>query len=631
MWFFIRSLKKDFNKISQVFFDTPYYMMPFFIVMALLLFTLLLPVRFILLGSFALKTMEEPAIVASETPSLSLSLSSDAAVLNITPTASGSFDSTSITASVTTDNVSGYQLTLAANTDALTGETASIPTLATTASEADFPSNHFGYKIGSDTTDYLPVPLENTIVGGSAGPVLSDPTDVILGAKVSTAIASGTYSGVSIMFMATANLPTDPEIPTDPNTDPTDPTDPTDSNTEPTDPDTPSSDDSTSLYYAISALSQGDFDVATINDAISTDNSGVFTYTGEHSDAGTEPIYFYRGILDSSFADTYGSSGDGALTPNYVKLTKANSGTDSGSASSSENASPDTCWRILRTTGTGGVKLIYNGLWTDSTCAHSGEEVFPDESTVYYNRTETYADVTDCIMTSSENCGTLGRITYAGYNYNVDYAYPYQVTTSTDNSVLFNNDTASHARATLEAWYASTFGYSTIDAFESSAGYCNDRTIYDTSGTALSSTVPFVTSANNLYYFGAHLRLVSGSTPSLTCTNTTTHDLLDQNLGKSFPVALLTADEAALAGAGYKNTEASSTTSFITSGAAYWTLSPNQFSLGVPSIFAVSTKGELVSQSVFTLRGLRPVISLTKGTHFTSGTGTATSPWVVKY
>ena len=105
-----------------------------------------------------------------------------------------------------------------------------------------------------------------------------------------------------------------------------------------------------------------------IQATITTANSGVFKYNsatdafGADSD-NTKPdgakadIYYFRGILDSNLSGTsddssYGSMGDGVTWPNYVRL-------------------GDTCWRIVRTTASGGVKMVYNGLYSTGTTANS--------------------------------------------------------------------------------------------------------------------------------------------------------------------------------------------------------------------------------------------------------------------
>ncbi|MDO4526615.1 MAG: hypothetical protein Q4B87_00795 [Candidatus Saccharibacteria bacterium] len=369
------------------------------------------------------------------------------------------------------------------------------------------------------------------------------------------------------------------------------------------------------LYDTIAAKSKGDFDMSTINTGLTTSNSGVYRYTGSSSDgASTNNIYFYRGIIDSSFASTYGSTGDGTLYPNYVKLT---------------TGSNTTCWRIFRTTGSGGVKMIYNGLWTGSTCANAQTSA-QLSSTVYYNRPSTYASAS--CSSSNAYCGTQGFITYAGYNYNNTYAYNNtSYTSAVNNSTLFNNGTASNIRTQVENWYTSTIGTSYSSLFETNAGYCNDRTTYtSTSGSAATTTVPYKTSSATVY-FGSYIRNITNGAPTLQCPNTSGNDLLNGTTGKSYPVALITADEAALAGNGCSGKEAYSKTSYLTSGSVFWSLSPGyRYSSGDVYVFGVRSGGNLNLNYAFGAISARPVVSLTPGTTIKSGSGTAADPWVVQ-
>ena len=153
-----------------------------------------------------------------------------------------------------------------------------------------------------------------------------------------------------------------------------------------------------------------------------------------------------------------------------------------------------------------------------------------------------------------------------------------------------------------------------------------------------------------VYNFGAYPRLAStAQLPSLACGNKYSQidrsivDLYRYNGANGaagsttanylkYPAALLTADEAALAGSGRSN----STTpyhkkSFLYSGSYFWLLSPDgRNSSGVTFGFAQysngATSGEIVSG---TMPGVRPAISLKSGTTAVSGSGIATDPWVV--
>ena len=276
---------------------------------------------------------------------------------------------------------------------------------------------------------------------------------------------------------------------------------------------------SASLYDAVASLSKGTFSNDNINDALTTNNSGVYSYNGSHSDnSSANTVYFYRGILDTSFdilygSTKYGSAGNGMNYPNYVKLVTNNIAT---------------CWRIFRTTGSGGVKMIYNGVWTGSTCANYGDSA--NALSTYWNR-GTPND-------SSDNYGTNGFATYVGYNYNSTYAYNNtSYTSAISNTTLFNNGTASNIRTQVESWYKSTITTNYSSLFETNAGYCNDRSTYNYDGASQTTSVPYdvLSSNGNTYaiHFGAYIRLLDNASPSLQCPNITGLDLLNGTVGKS--------------------------------------------------------------------------------------------------
>ncbi|MBR2766642.1 hypothetical protein IKD67_00945 [Candidatus Saccharibacteria bacterium] len=389
----------------------------------------------------------------------------------------------------------------------------------------------------------------------------------------------------------------------------------------------------TVLYDAVAGMTKGTMasNNIGINDAIVaptaetpiSSNSGVFTYNGSHSDAAsTHTIYFYRGILDTyGNTGTYGSNGLSDAYPNYVVLSTAS---NKGSLTTS-----NTCWRIVRTTGSGGVKMVYNGKWTGSTCANSSTSANA-VSSIYFNRGNPST-------AGSDNYGTKGFITYVGYNYNNTYAYNNtSYTSNVDNSTLFNNGTASNLRTQLESWYSgSSSGMSAYTSkLETSAGWCNDRTTY-TSNSATASpttqTIPYKTSSAAVY-FGAYHRLATdNAAPTLQCPNTTGNDLLTTSKGMSYPAAPLTADEAALAGSGFSGKEAYHANSYLCSRSNFWLLSPYyRYSSGSVYEFNLYWDGGRLNYDyVSSAYGVRPSISLKPGISSVNGSGIATDPWIV--
>ena len=395
-----------------------------------------------------------------------------------------------------------------------------------------------------------------------------------------------------------------------------------------------------SLYDTIALISKGKQTVADLQTEIATpteeapvsSNSGVFEYDpgtfGLASDAAnTHPIYYYRGVLDSyGNTGTRGSNGLSDAYPNYVKLNN------------------NTCWRIVRTTGSGGVKMIYNGAYTNNTCANATTAV-------------------QLTTTSPFNTGsaTIGETTYSGLGEQNMHAVGYTysdvaagTTSATSVSTLFGssgNDTTTNTNDSIikqyleSGWYNDNMA-SYTSMLEPNAGYCNDRTTYPSDSYAKTdqldestTVIPYGTTGMTAYYYGAYTRDQNAAqNPSLTCPrgvvdlySTTTASGGNGQL--NYPVALLTTDEVTLAGSGYSGATGSvyHAKSFLRSGSNFWLLSPyNRTASGLTGEFYLNTNGRLSSSSVYRAYGVRPVISLTPGTSITGGNGTATDPWTVE-
>jgi len=392
------------------------------------------------------------------------------------------------------------------------------------------------------------------------------------------------------------------------------------------------------LYDKVTAMSKGTQTLAQLRAAITvptsadrtqdTSNSGVYEYNtsvfGAATDAAsTHKIYYYRGVLENSVG-SYGSDGSATTYPNYVILDADGSKTTT-----------DTCWRIVRTTGSGGVKMIYNGKWTGSTCANA----------------TTNAQVTTQGFNATSNIGNKSIIA-TGYTFNPSYK---TTTGSTAYSTLFGSNTSYSGNSTPSSmktyientWFTNINSYSSI--LEPSAGYCNDRTIYTaTSGTGAQTAVadsysistPYTTASSGItvYYFGARIRTTTTvQAPTLGCPRSnadlyTTSSASNGNKQLAKPAALITADEASFAGSGYS----SSTTpyhanSYLRSGSNFWLLSPNyRSSNGYANGFILNSNGNLNFYGVNLAFGVRPAISLKEGTEVSSGSGTATDPWVIE-
>ena len=301
------------------------------------------------------------------------------------------------------------------------------------------------------------------------------------------------------------------------------------------------------LYYEI----KSNADTATTIDFSKTseqDNTnGIYMTTD--TDSG-KPVYYYRGNVDNH-----------VIFANF-------------------------CWRIVRTTETGGVKLIYNGVPTDGQCNNIG-----DATTIG----------------NSEFNLSINDAKYVGYKYGGSIDATANTTDSTIKTVVeewFKNNMISYSTGKLE---------NTV--------YCNDRSY----------------TANNPYlYFEAFTRLQFNKTPTLECKNAKdkfTVSASNGNGASRYLVGLITADEIAYAGGvfGFSNANSSF---YLYTGQAYWTLSPAYFDTpySMALEFVLLSGGMLYYSPVDgdgRSLGIRPSVSLLQGTVLSSGSGTATDPYIV--
>lgn len=379
------------------------------------------------------------------------------------------------------------------------------------------------------------------------------------------------------------------------------------------------------LYDAVSSLAKGTQTTSDLKTALTTDNSGVFTYDSTEfgvssDDSNDYNIYYYRGVLDDDLdgtTSTYGTNGNSAFYPNYVKLTDKDSGVV-------------TCWRIVRTTGSGGVKIIYNGLFgatTANSCANATENTHVINSS-YTGSSNGYTSI------PSNNLSSIG------WTYNPSVT---GVTSETAVGTVFgrnSNYSVNSADSVIKQYLENTW-FPNVDSYlsmlEPGAGFCNDRIPhlnYNVSRPLSDddTLIPYGTSGLQVYGFSGYVH----ETPSLTCPASrnivdlyTTSSASNGNKQLNYPVALITVDEAVLAGSGQNN--AYHYNSYLRSGTTFWFLSPSaRNSEGTTYQFDMHVNGYVYGGNyAHNSRGVRPMMSLRHNTTISSGSGTATNPWVI--
>ncbi len=269
-----------------------------------------------------------------------------------------------------------------------------------------------------------------------------------------------------------------------------------------------------------------------------TNGKGVYTFASTKDDA--FPVHYYRG----------------AVTDNNLKFANF-------------------CWKIVRTTETGGVKLIYNGS--------------PDENGYCTNTTGEATQIGKSAFNETANSKE-----YVGY--------------------MVNNKTDSTIKGAIDTWYQNNMTDYT-EKLEDTI-WCNDGS-YRVDGST------------GYTYFGAYDRTVTTYQPSLGCINNEDKFTVNEANGNgllTYPVALLTADEFMLAG-GLYNTSNSSY--YLYTNEEWWALSPSSFSYHMAHGFNVYSDGKLDDFNVTNALGVRPTLSLFPGTKITSGDGTMERPFIV--
>ncbi len=265
------------------------------------------------------------------------------------------------------------------------------------------------------------------------------------------------------------------------------------------------------------------------------------------------------------------------------------------------------CWRIVRVTGDGSIKLVlYNYSSTD--CTQTGNNL-------------AFARYSGASYTTAFN---------TNYNSNAYVGFMYGSPTGSDYGSTHANETKSTILTNLETWYENNIA--TYESKLADTIWCNDKS---TTGDGKGSS----TSRSD---YGANNRYTSG-TPSLICPNDneggklskfTVSDTTNGNGNLDYKIGLLTYDE--LAYAGYKDWETVSTSNYlngnVSSTTYWWTLSPYYFYNDNRALmWRANGDGKVGGTSVqISDYGLRPSLSLKSTTTINSGgTGTAAAPFVV--
>ena len=297
--------------------------------------------------------------------------------------------------------------------------------------------------------------------------------------------------------------------------------------------------------------------------------------------------------LLASTEDDYGTSYyfRGAVKNNYVEFANK-------------------CWRIVRISGDGSVKLI---LHNDNTTKKAN----PCDAA---NNSAAAAVVRRFTTNKREFNEKYDDNAYVGFKYGTPGSSTYEAThANTNKSTILTN---------LEAWYDKD-NLKDYEKVIADSVWCNDKSIVtDTTYDPWKMTPNGLGYAKNVTYYGAAQRLIStsgstgGTGPSLKCNG---------ELSKiNSKVGLITADELAYAGYAFNQIN---TTTYLQENATdayfWWSLSPGDFGGYSAEVFGIYAGGGFSLKFVKdTYYEVRPSISLKSTTNVT-GEGTSSSPFII--
>ena len=371
----------------------------------------------------------------------------------------------------------------------------------------------------------------------------------------------------------------------------------------------------------------------TIENRYNQDKTYLSLYTGEGADTYANPVYYYKGNVQNN----------NVLFGGF-------------------------CWKIVRTTETGGVKIVYNGVLTNGSCNNTGEastigtsafntnynspayvgymyntvytyssKSMSSQSNIVFGNSFTYENgtytLTDTITVSTWSSGyntinnnyytcfttgTLCKEIY--YVYYTDSSTAYYITLTNGNSVndalnemLYADDVNtkdSTIKAYIDSWYENNL-INYTDKLEDTI-FCNDRSISDLNGWN-----PNGGSATNALQFKNF-----SSISSLMCINKTDRFcMINEKAKLKYPIGLLSMPELRLANYGDSH--------YFNNGQDIWVGSPDYFGNNAARNRGLNTSGTSNAFVNKTL-GIRPSVSLKPETEYSSGDGSFTNPFVVE-
>ena len=240
-------------------------------------------------------------------------------------------------------------------------------------------------------------------------------------------------------------------------------------------------------------------------------------------------------------------------------------------------------WKIVRANGDGSLRLIYNGT-----------------------------------SANPDNSGLANSFIVGISSYNLEYNDPKYT------GYTYDNGTDSFIKREVDTWYENALGSTIYDSKVIGGRFCSDSSGYK-------KDTDYGFPSMNYNVFASYDRLdqsmtnyAKSNSPTLKCPSTS------ESYGGSYRLkaGLITADELVLAGEN-PGVVSNSYLNMVANGdmTYFWSMTPADFGNGTASVWG---EGEdLRNNRVVYNNDVRPVINVTTDNGFTSGDGTASSPYVI--
>ena len=299
------------------------------------------------------------------------------------------------------------------------------------------------------------------------------------------------------------------------------------------------------------------------------------------------------------------------------------------------------CWRIVRITGDGSIKLaLYD--YSSANCTNTGD-------TLAYARYDGDTYTTKFNENGDDNAyigfmyGTPNSNTYAATHANINKStilqnletwYKVKLTSYTDKlaDVIWCNDKSTVKDVNINIFIPENGVLNKRTEIFSGLGYQKELTVYG-SGIRNSS---FESGNGSTYGTGSSL-ICPKDNDGGKLSKFTVEDTVNGNGNLDYKIGLLTVDEMVLAGLAlspmYRNNnyDVNSVTSYLRSNAIsnrYWALSPIDF-YSSALIWRTNGYGWLAAVGADGSYALRPSIALKSDTTISGGTGTSTDSFII--